>query len=516
MARLREGQLLNRAALRVLILTLLATAARADGPRPPVFFEDPDKPTAELIRSGIEDLGRQQLADHTRGREALADIGYWAVPALVSLLQDGDGNEVRNAALTMGEILDPRALPALSRVAEEGNHQYAAGFAALMLGNYRDRALLPRLAALIREASKHDRRVASVLAVAKTRGPEAFEILIRTLRTEKLSIVREAATFCLGFFPEQALENSPEGKVPVRELMASLKSSETALNRAALLALALLGHRDLKPLYLKAAASTDDELRRIALLALGRFPDEDVTNLLLTTVEDPRAPGSLKVMAAFLLKDRKDPAALDRLKRAVPRVNEPKVRACLILALSNFEDPEVAQLLILALGDRKDQVRAAAAIALSRLVTPELKELAIKAFNALLAGRAGTVDSDVLVNVRLAREILMKGEGTGEFVWLGNEAFTEDLPKDVEEKLLDLVNEEAWQVLGLNDLTDLKVNVVQGQRFRVQDETSELRDLAWHLERHPYFGPADIPEPKLAITPRDPGAAVAGPREDGR
>jgi HEAT repeat protein len=493
--------------------------AVADEPRPPVFFQKPDRASAIQIAEALKDIARQQLSPRTRGRESLIDVGYWAVDPLVRLLRTGDAVEVRNAALALGELGDRRAEDGLLDVAANDNHNFVGGFAALMLGRFSDPALIPRLDALIRDNSKDDRRISALLAVTKIRAPAAFDILIRTVRTAKLSLVRETAIFCLGFFPDQALVSGADGKVPVRELLAGYHSSETAIRRAAMLAIALLGHRDLKPLYLRSLgnSSEDPDVRRTALLALGRFPDQDVSDVALGLLVDKRAPEKLRVMAAYVLKDRRDPAVLARLK-ALPPPLDHKLRAAVTLALSNFEDPEVLRILVNRLNDTKDQVRAAAAIGLSRLTTPELKKKAIQALTLALQGALGSLDPDVLHNMTVARDLLQNGKADGAFVWLGNEEFAGDLPKDLEEKLLDLVNDEAKQVLGLNSLSDLKA--AKGhQRVNDRDQNSELRDLDEHLALHPYFVPLDLPRPKLTITPRDQnvlGPDAPKPAEGGR
>ena len=113
------------------------------------------------------------------------------------------------------------------------------------------------------------------------------------------------------------------------------------------------------------------------------------------------------------------------------------------------------------------------------------------------------------------RKILEGGDPPGEFLYLGNQKYVEDMTKDVEEKLLDLVNLETRDVLGIEGLTPLRAGPVK-DRFRVDDSRSELRDLMSHLDRHPYFEPDDIPVPKLVITPDrvEPAGELPEKREE--
>jgi hypothetical protein len=86
--------------------------------------------------------------------------------------------------------------------------------------------------------------------------------------------------------------------------------------------------------------------------------------------------------------------------------------------------------------------------------------------------------------------------------WLGNEEFAAAMPKDVEERVLDFVNREVERVLGITSLRPDKAAPRPGTGRDVNDATSELRDLEEYLKMYPYFEPFDIPEPKVAITPR--------------
>ncbi|MHC4472025.1 MAG: HEAT repeat domain-containing protein [Planctomycetota bacterium] len=495
--RLETGKL---GVFLVLLLVAAGTGAADDGP---VFFEKPDRITARRIADALELMKRPYVSDHTRAREILEEIGYWAVEPLIRKLVDGNAPEQRNAALVLGTILDTRALPHLKRVAEESAHLYTPSFSALMTGKFRRESCVADLRTLIRSGKKYHRKIASVLSVAKIRSRKCYDVLLDVIRLEKRTLVKGTAIFCLGFFRDQALVRGPEGRTVCAPIRNALRSREEGTRRAGMLALALLGHRALKEEYLRFARNEREhpDIRRIALVALGRFPDEDVTRLFLEILANPRVQESVQATTALLLTDRKDPAALKTLLRMSPR--EAKLRAAHTLALSNFEVKEAVDRIIGRLTDAHDQVRAAAAIALARLVTPELKVKAIARLTALLQGKAGPLDPDVRLNMVRARDILKKGEAPGSFVWLGNEEFAADLPKDVEEKILDLVNLEVERVLGLTNIVDAGFHQPSGDPFRIDDEHSDLRDLKEYLEVHPYFEPFDIPEPELAITPRE-------------
>ncbi|MCU0725011.1 MAG: HEAT repeat domain-containing protein [Planctomycetes bacterium] len=500
MARLRPGQLLILIGAALVATDPLSAAPAADPG--PVFFREPDRETAKRIAEGIALIERASASDHERGRTLLTDVGHWAVEPLRAILRTGDSSQRRNAVLVLGTLLDRRALPDLLRTAENDPYLFATSFAALMAGKYQDPVAADRLTALLSDPKRSHRRRAAVLALTKVGDPRAFEAIALLVNPREDSLVRETAAFCLGFLRDQALVLGPDGRMrPCREIEYALGSSETALRRAGMLALALLGHRDLKDLYMRAAQNgrEDHEVRRIALLALGRFPDEDVTKLLLGVVANPNAAKVEIEMAAMILKDRRDPAVVQALLRASPE--DPRLKAVFTLALSNFESEEVMTRIADRLTDKSDQVRVAAAVALSRLTVPELKEKAIGRLTSMLQGKGGTLDANVRFDMERAREILLKGEAPGDFVWLGNEDTAEDLPKDVEERVLDLVNGAVERVLDLSSLTQIKAGPLRDERFRVSDEGADLRDLQDYLARYPYFLPRDIPEPRVVATP---------------
>jgi HEAT repeat protein len=494
--------------LSVVVIAIFAggrgSALSQDRPPGPVFFEEPDRLTMQTLTSALEDLRGNSITDHTRGRESLEEIGYWAVPPLLMLLKTGSSIEKRNAALALG-IIGPglagsRGLEELLKVARTDRHQYAPVFCSLSVGRYCDPSSVSRLHAMIIDPSRDERRVACILSVAKIRDPKSFDVIHALARSNPGDRVKRTALLTLGFFRDRSLlvENGLHRPLPV--LVKALRSTNERHRRAALLAIALLGHRDLRPLYDRAARSRlegDSEVRKVALLILARFADPDVTKLLLTTLADPRAPAKVKVMAALILVDRKDPAALDRLLKLNPR--ETDLKSAVTLALSNFETPEALNVIVRRLLDKKDQVRAAAAIALSRFTNPEHKEIAIARLTTALR-QGGALDRDVRYDFQLARRILQTGDADGDFLYLGNREFVLDMGKDAEERLLDFVNLEMRDILGIEALTPLRAGPIK-DRFRVDDSTAELRDLKEHLDRHPYFVPEDIPPPNLTATP---------------
>ncbi len=505
MAGIREGELLRvKATISVLALAFAAFAVSArggDAPPDPVFFKSPDPVTRRLIDDALKLLNNQPISDHTRGREELVAIGYWTVRPLLGLLRDGSFSERRNAALTLGTILDRRAILPLLKTAENDPHLFVPSFAALVVGKFESPDSISRLDDLVKLRRKDHRRIAAVLSIAKLHSEKSYDTLERVALSRDLTIMKETATFCMGFYRDRALVRGEGGVAePCPALMKALASSQVELQRSALLAAALLGHRDLKELYLKYADWRQDQsLQRVALLALGRFPDEDVTRLYLSRLTSQSSPKRVKLMAAMMMKDRKDAKILDELRRLIPQ--DKGVKAALTLTLSNYQDEETVRKLIVRLTDNSNQVRAAAAIGLSRLTDPDLKPLAIRALTDMLSGKAGTVDRDVRYNMELARKILRTGRKKGEFIWIGNREFADALPKDVEERVLDYVNKEVERVLGVTSLQPQKALPRPGVRRAVNDEGSDLRDLKDWLERYPYFEPFDIPVPKIAITP---------------
>jgi HEAT repeat protein len=139
------------------------------------------------------DLRRQVVADRYFAALLLGDLrSEAAVPALIAATRDSTINY--QAAISLGEIGDPSALPALREMIERFPEQKTwAGYALAALGDARGFEILEDALA----DQEWVRRREAIWALGKTLDPQAVPILVPSLRDEHAN-VRVAAAQELG------------------------------------------------------------------------------------------------------------------------------------------------------------------------------------------------------------------------------------------------------------------------------------------------------------------------------
>jgi HEAT repeat protein len=275
------------------------------------------------------------------------------------------------------------AVPALTAVLRAGSYERRVG-AAGALGEMGDRtALKPLLAAL--KDSEAVVRAAAAAALAQMGQRQAVPELLILLR-DRVRNVRVAALSALGHL----------GDPQAIDLMAELTNDREWEVRAVLAeALGRLGHRQALPAVQQLLRDGDPEVRQNAADALGKLGDDTAIESLVMamvdehtgvrqaaaraiTMVDPYWERSERVMALLpqLLEavQRGDPgvqfAASGLVRRLTGRTASELQTANLHMPGQGSRGDRVADLLVLLLRDRDEEVRLGAAEALGRLRSP--------------------------------------------------------------------------------------------------------------------------------------------------
>ena len=541
----------RRLAAAALALAALAAGtgaprARADGtrdPGAPVFFRDPDTDTVREISAAIGLFGSNSPDDRERARNTLHDIGYWSVGSLLDRMKSMSQQFRSNSFLVLGRLGDARALPCLrAAVGEEGN-EWPSRIAPLMLGRMRDGSD-PTLAAFrdaLKSRENELRKVAIALACGKLQRRRSAETgpILEGMVDEPTPnpFVKYAALLALGFHRNRVAEAAPDARgnvafVPTRRIREALGDPREGNRLSAILALAVSRLDGLDPIFKTAFESDGNrEVRRAALLALGKprdRPDDVVTDLLVSVLEGQRSNLEERRMAAYLLMLRRDPRSVDALLRTANSPRSSDTAATAVVALGGIEDPAVPVLLLNKLSASSATVRAAAAMAATRLARPDDLRMLRGAIQKRL--EQAETDASAKFDMKLAVEEIAKVLKDREDVAAGKppaerappawmEADSADLFRRLgrthRESVLDLANLRVLQCLGIDSLFAYRnpdagknadiglVDAAPGAR-RPHTVYAEQFDLAIEFARRPYYGAEDDPEEAPTPVPRNP------------
>ena len=541
----------RRAAVRIALFAALAAIA---GPPPvlagdgsgdrPVFFRQPDAETARDIRKSIERFDLPSARDREQARDRLFDIGYWTVEPLVDTVVHKQASFRSNALLVLGRLDDPRALPVARATLRDNVAEWPPAIAALVLGTMRDgdSEALDAFKQALASRENEKRKIAVVLALGKLHRvhPGRGAVLIEEVLAAPTAtpFVHYAAVLALGFHRNRVSEPAPDGNgfVPSARLRAALADPREGMRLSAVLALALSPQDSFRPVFLERFREDGDkDVRLVSLLALGRpgNPDPEITALIAAVLESTKPSDAERRLAAYLLQVRADPAARDALIRTANAPRSTEVAASAVLALAGLDDPRARDLIFSKLSASSATVRAAAAIALTRLKTMEDLSRARVAIAKRL--EIGEPDGKCKFDMQLAadeivkcmRDIQDRAQGIEPKPrpsppW--EEADAKDLfdtlGRTHRERVFDFVNARARQVLGVASLLDYRPRsepdfstpTLDGQggggggrrAMRENGAIGEPRDLEVELLRRPYFAPEDDPEGAPAAVPKGP------------
>jgi HEAT repeat protein len=293
----------------------------------------------ELIRE-LETGTRKQR------RQAAAQLGQLgdpkAVPALLQKLDDFDEDRfVRTAAaIALGKLADLNAVPALIRAYRRFQEDELVQSAFLDAigeilgrtspddGNSREifSRAVDTLIEAVQDDSTTDRvRTAAVEALDKTRDPKAIPVLAEQLREDKLESIAKAAARALRHFDDP-------------QVIQAL--TEVAANK-----------------------NIDEKLREAAVQSLGDIGSPNAVDTLISILEDSSDEDTVRSDAALALGRIGDTKAIEPLIRTLENESDDSalsLRAAIAESLSAFRDPRVIDALITTLGDYYYSSHAAA------------------------------------------------------------------------------------------------------------------------------------------------------------
>jgi HEAT repeat protein len=210
------------------------------------------------------------LAAGSEDRPALRQL-------LETLLTAGETNSAAMAAWALGQLELPEAIPALGRATRNGESRTKLA-AIWALGQVEDSRAVEYLRPALRDADELT-RVTAVEALGNIGDPAPTEELEKLVRNDGSRKVRLAAIGALGNL-EQA------GSVTV--LAAVMEQADMELAIAAAEAISNLDELHVAPpALLRAAGSTNAELRRAVANTLSNISDPAALSALLKLINDP-------------------------------------------------------------------------------------------------------------------------------------------------------------------------------------------------------------------------------------
>lgn len=311
-------------------------STRKTGKRPPTV----EQLMARFREGGMANMDAPML---------LVQRGSAAVPALVAEVKGGGSHAARSAEL-LGEIGDPAAVPGLVEALESGP---------------------PPL------------RAAAAAALGEIAAPAAFEPLLKAVRGGLPEACTSLAALRTGL-TEAQMEEAAEA------LVAATGNEDSALDRAACLALAELGWEDALPV-LQSRLASDDHPVWVAE-ACARLGDEEAVRKLADRLqaEDPK-----ERRAAMESLERIGDVAAPALRRMAASESA-DARACAARVLGKIGDEGARELLFGLLEDDDPEVIAAAAQAIGALRFPDAAKPLAEAIPR--AGDAGYVVAGALAS----------------------------------------------------------------------------------------------------------------------
>ncbi len=337
-----------------------AVRALANNPSP--------KATAKLTEILADSKGNAKIG-------VLNALGYRGDPAALEAIAkelSGSDESAVAAARSLGRIPGPEAAKALeaARAASKGAVRAAIGDSLIA---HADRLLKAGKAAdaaaiyepLISANEAKPIRLAALRGMIQSRGDKAGDLVLDVLTGTDAS----ASAIALG-----QIENLSAGAL--KTLATSLDKLPAPSRVAVITAIAARGDRTQLPVALSAAKSTDTDVRRAGLLALGRLGDASAVELLLDVMsgKDTLAGIAAESLASLSAEgvDAKLIAVLEKEKAAARAVT-------LIGVLERRKAASAVPALLTSASGTDASVRTAAFGALKMLAAPEHVPAMIKA-----------------------------------------------------------------------------------------------------------------------------------------
>jgi HEAT repeat protein len=344
---------------------------------------DTFSPLQELLKGPNADLRMQAALALGEQRDPRA------VAALIDALNDDNANVRYHAIEALGKLKAAGAVDALAAIAESDD--FFLAFPALdALATIGDARVAPRIVPLLEHELLREPAVSLLGQVGDDKAVAPLTALLNTPTAPTDSIANALATLA-DRFEEQHREGayiadltsreiSPTG---VQNLLDALETPGKENLRPIALVLGwlkrpgvdraltrLMGRADLRDdivealvrhgsttvdLLIAQLSSEDLEVRRSAVVALGRIGDASATLALVDTLSDE----SLAIDAANALGQIGDPAAADGLLSLIGN-SDASLRQAAISALNSLAVPSIAQRVIPLLHDADPNVRESA------------------------------------------------------------------------------------------------------------------------------------------------------------
>jgi HEAT repeat protein len=251
-------------------------------------------------------------------------LGRRAVGPLLVLLQGPDKDLREKASLVLGELKDPRAIDGLVAALQDPEPD-VRWRAATALGQIGDPSAVGGLVDGLRD-EEETVRTAALHSLTALAGPDALAHLMALYDESEPVSVRAAAIEGLGQMPD-----AEAGKV----LLSALRDSS-------------------------------EEVRKSAVIALGRRKDQRATEALIQVLAAKSNPPWLRGESARALEQLGAAAALPELLRGTED-EDAFVRKCCARALGALHDEQAVPALVALLPAAEKDVREAAAAALGKL-----------------------------------------------------------------------------------------------------------------------------------------------------
>ena len=340
-------------------------------------------PLLELLTGPDPDLRMQAALALGDQRDARA------VKALVAALQDDDANVRYHAVEALGKLQAVEGVDALAAIAE--SKDFFLSFAALeALAKIGDRRVAPRIVPLFEDDLLREPAVTLVGQLGDESAVAPLTALLNT-PTAPTNLIADALANLHDRFDEQygegayiaELTNREISPVGVQNLLDALETPGTEDLRSIALVLGwlkragvdkaltrLMGRVDLRDEIIEALVrhgsttldlliaqltAEDLEVRRSAVVALGRIGDSRATPALVNTLSEE----SLAIEAANALAQIGDPEGADGL---LPLIGNPDacIRQAAVSALNTLMPPSMSKRIIPLLHDPDPNVRESA------------------------------------------------------------------------------------------------------------------------------------------------------------
>ena len=345
---------------------------------------DTISPLLELLKGPNPDLRMQAALALGEQRDARA------VPALIEALKDDDTNVRYHAIEALGKLKAVAALDALAEVAETSH--FFLGFAAIdALTQIGDARIVPRMLPLLEDELLRDQTINLLGQLGDESVVAPLTSILNTPATTSTRLTAHALATLSDRYEEQygegryiadltSREISPTG---IQNLLAEVDSPNKENLRSIAVVLGwlkrsgvdraltrLMGQPDLRDeiiealvrhgsttveLLIKQLDAEDLEVRRSAVVALGRIGDSRATPALVNTLREE----SLAIDAANALARIGDPRAADELLKLLHN-EDAATRQAAVSALNSLGLSQMSERIIPLLDDPDPNVRESA------------------------------------------------------------------------------------------------------------------------------------------------------------